>query len=119
MRMTVLSVLIMLGVVISGCAPAATATPAPVTVAPSATAQPTATAVPVKVPTTLAEVPRITAEELKARLDADENVIIVDARPGEEYRERHVLGALSMPLAEVEERHGELSRAAEIVLYCT
>jgi rhodanese-related sulfurtransferase len=64
-------------------------------------------------------VPRITTQELKEKLDANEDVIVVDARSRTEYDSVHIPGALSIPLAEIEERHGELPQEGEIVLYCT
>ena len=105
--------------------PAATATPIP----PTATAAlPTATLMPTtpspategeSIPTTVSQVPRITPQELKEKLDANEDVIVVDARSRKEYDSLRIPGALSIPLSEIEERHGELPQEVEIVLYCT
>jgi hypothetical protein len=102
-----------------------TATPIP----PTATAAlPTATLMPTTpppateeepIPSTVSQVPRITTQELKEKLDANEDVIVVDARSRTEYDSVHIPGALSIPLAEIEERHGELPQEGEIVLYCT
>jgi len=69
------------------------------------------------VPTTAEAVPRISAEELKERLDAGSGVIVVDARPYEDYKVRHISDAISMPLAEVSARYDELPRTEEIVFY--
>ncbi len=119
--------------------PAATATPIPPTATaalPTATpipatataALPTATLIPAtpppvteagSMPTTLSQVPRIKPQQLKEKLDAGEDVIVVDARSRESYERLHIPGALSIPLPEVEERHGELSKEKKIVLYCT
>jgi 3-mercaptopyruvate sulfurtransferase SseA len=63
------------------------------------------------------EVPRITAEELKAKLDRGVDVIIVDARGKESFEQEHIKGAFSMPLGEVEARHQELPKDKEIVFY--
>jgi 3-mercaptopyruvate sulfurtransferase SseA len=71
------------------------------------------------IPTTPAQVPRIEPQELKEKLDVGEDVLVVDARSLELYELRHIPGALSIPLAEVEERYGELPQEREIVLYCT
>lgn len=68
-------------------------------------------------PTTADEVPRITVEELKARLNAGKKVVIVDTRSREAYDSRHIAGAVSIPASELAERYIELPRAAEIVLY--
>ena len=104
--------------------PATTEIPIP----PTATAAlPTATlpATPLpateeaSIPTTVSQVPRIKPQELKEKLDAGEDVIVVDARSREDYESLHIPGALSIPLPEVEERNGELPQGREIVLYCT
>jgi rhodanese-related sulfurtransferase len=71
------------------------------------------------IPTEVSQVPRITPQELKEKLDANEDVIVVDARSRKEYDGLHIPGALSIPLSEIEERHGELPQEGEIVLYCT
>src|SRR5258708_5015627 len=42
----------------------------------------------------------------------------VDVRPAEEYEVAHVAGAISIPLAELEQRLRELPREREVVAYC-
>lgn len=69
------------------------------------------------VPTTVEEVPRIDVHELKVVLDAGEAVSVVDTRTREQFEQGHIAGAISMPSDEVEERHGELPRAGDIVFY--
>ncbi len=39
----------------------------------------------------------MTAEELKKKIDSHAKVVIVDARPEEEYRLGHVPGAINIP----------------------
>jgi hypothetical protein len=114
---------------------AATATPPAATVAKETAALPTlatanATAVP-RAPTaakataapfpplTSDDVPRISAEELKAQLDAGAEVLIVDVRSAEAYSASHIMGALSLPSAELENRLQELPMTQDIVTYCT
>lgn len=65
------------------------------------------------------EFERVTAEELRERLDAGE-VILIDARPAEEYEAGHLPGARSLPWNEIEERLDALSVPddATIVAYC-
>jgi hypothetical protein len=70
-------------------------------------------------PRTEDQVPRMTPDELKALLDAGEEVVIADSRALTPYNVRHITGAISMPLAEVEERADELPRDRTIVFYCT
>ena len=70
------------------------------------------------IPTDTSEVPRITAEQVKQRLDAGVNLVIVDVRSSEEYEELHIAGALSIPWEEIAERQSELYPYDEIVTYC-
>ena len=60
----------------------------------------------------------ITAEELVARLQGGDPLVVVDVRPAEEYAAAHVSGAVSIPLPELERRLRELPRDREIVAYC-
>jgi hypothetical protein len=102
--------------------------PTPTSVPPTASPTTTATLMPTTpppateeepIPSTVSQVPRITPQELKEKLDANEDVIVVDTRSRKEYDSVHIPGALSIPLSEIEERHGELPQEGEIVLYCT
>ena len=60
---------------------------------------------------------RVTAGELRERLDAEE-VILLDVRPGEEYAAVHLPGARSIPWDEIEERLAELPDDTSVVAYC-
>jgi len=64
---------------------------------------------------------RITPEELKAKLDAGEAMMVVDVRhPVDFDAEPSIIpGALHLTTEELEARHGEIPREREIVLYCT
>jgi len=64
---------------------------------------------------------RISPEELKARLDAGEDVVVVDLRHSLDFEADPALipGARRMEAAQLEEAHGSLPRDREIVLYCT
>jgi rhodanese-related sulfurtransferase/DNA-binding transcriptional ArsR family regulator len=59
----------------------------------------------------------ITAAELARRLD-EENVLVLDVRPAEEYSAGHIPGALSIPVTELKRRLKELPQGKEIVAYC-
>ena len=48
--------------------------------------------------------PRIAAAELKARLDAGEDIVVLDSRPMSEYRVMNIPGALDCPGAELVHR---------------
>ena len=64
---------------------------------------------------------RITPEELKAKLDAGESLMLVDVRHRDEFdAEPSIIpGALHFTTEELEARHGEIPSEREIVLYCT
>ena len=64
------------------------------------------------------EVPRTPLEEVKAKFDAGEGVI-VDTRSATEYAQGHIPNAVSLPLSELSTQNPDLSRDAEIITYCT
>ncbi len=79
----------------------------------------------------LAEVDRLVATYLADRselesIDAaallermrDDDVVVLDVRPVEEFEAGHIPGARSIPIADLERRMGELPREREIVAYC-
>lgn len=59
----------------------------------------------------------IDAESLASRLH-DDNLVIVDVRPVEEFDAGHIPGARSIPVSDLERRLRELPPASEIVAYC-
>ncbi len=59
----------------------------------------------------------IGAHELLQRL-VDDNVILLDVRPVEEYAAGHLPNARSIPVAELEAHLSELPQDKEIVAYC-
>jgi adenylyltransferase/sulfurtransferase len=67
-----------------------------------------------------ADVPEITATELKNRMDEGDAPLLVDVR---EHFERRIAdlpqnGQIRMPIGELMARMGELPRDGEIVIYC-
>jgi rhodanese-related sulfurtransferase len=79
----------------------------------------------------LAEIARLTRDFLEARgvLEAVDRetlvarvrrgeVTVVDVRPSEEFGAGHIPGALSVPLADLEQRLADLPRDREVVAYC-
>jgi membrane protein DedA with SNARE-associated domain len=66
-------------------------------------------------------VARIDVEELKRRLDAGEDVVVVDLRHAMDFEAdpATIPGALLLSPEELEARHLEIPREREIVLYCT
>jgi len=62
-------------------------------------------------------VPEIQVEELKRRLDAGENIFILDVREPHEYQIANIGGYL-IPLGELPKRVNELDTSREIVAHC-
>jgi rhodanese-related sulfurtransferase len=65
----------------------------------------------------LGEAEGVTAGELAGRL-SDPATVVVDVRSAAAYAEAHLPGALSLPLAQLEEHLSALPRHAAIVAYC-
>ncbi len=66
-------------------------------------------------------VARITPQELKAKLDAGENVVVVDLRHRLDFEAdpRTIPGAISLSVEDFEERWREIPADREVVLFCT
>jgi rhodanese-related sulfurtransferase len=66
------------------------------------------------------KIARITPEELKEKIDAGEDVIIVDLRHALDFdaQPETIPGALHMDAADLEEAHEVIPRDREIVLFC-
>jgi molybdopterin/thiamine biosynthesis adenylyltransferase/rhodanese-related sulfurtransferase len=60
----------------------------------------------------------ITVQELKRRMDAGENLTIIDVRNPEEFEICRIPGSKLLPLPELSKRFGELDPAKEIILHC-
>lgn len=65
-------------------------------------------------------VARITRAQLKAKLDADQNLVLVEALPAKYYDEKHLPGALNLPHNQVDELAPTLlpEKSAAIIVYC-
>jgi rhodanese-related sulfurtransferase/DNA-binding transcriptional ArsR family regulator len=59
----------------------------------------------------------VSRAELLGRVRSGDAVVI-DLRPAEEYEAGHIVGAISIPLAELEAHLAELPAGVEIVAYC-
>jgi rhodanese-related sulfurtransferase/DNA-binding transcriptional ArsR family regulator len=59
----------------------------------------------------------VCAEELLAKMRGEE-VVVLDVRPGEEYRAGHIPGARSVPLGTLEAYLEGIPRDREVVAYC-
>jgi molybdopterin/thiamine biosynthesis adenylyltransferase/rhodanese-related sulfurtransferase len=60
----------------------------------------------------------ITVEELKKRMDRNEDVFVLDVRNPNEFQICCIPGTLLLPLPELPQRVGELPRDREIVVHC-
>ncbi len=59
----------------------------------------------------------VTPDELAYRMKSGE-VVVLDVRPDHEYAAGHIAGAVSMPVADIANRLGELPRDQQYVAYC-
>ena len=62
-------------------------------------------------------IPQISAQELKNRLDAGENLQIIDVREPNEYQAVN-MGAKLIPMNEIPARVKEIDPARETILHC-
>ena len=60
----------------------------------------------------------ISTDQLKAKIDAGEDFVLLDVREPYEYEAGHIEGAKLLPVGEIEERWHELDLTREIVVYC-
>lgn len=59
----------------------------------------------------------VSMEELRRKIE-NQQVIVLDVRPDEEYQRGHIHSAISIPIEQLSRRMEELSRETEIVAYC-
>lgn len=64
------------------------------------------------------EVIEVDVVALKARLDAGEDMLLLDVRERGEWEQGHLQGAVHIPLTSLPLRLDELNREAHIVVYC-
>ena len=60
----------------------------------------------------------LSPQELKAKLDGGEKILLVDVRDPAEFAFNRIAGAIHIPLYELANRHKELDPEADIVTYC-
>ena len=63
------------------------------------------------------DVGRITVANLKAKLDAGDDVAVVDVRSKGAFDNGHLPNAISMPISDISKRHQELKKHPLLVLY--
>ena len=59
----------------------------------------------------------VSLDELEAMVK-EENVLLMDVRPSDEYRSGHITGAVSIPMEELLSKLKNISRDQEIIAYC-
>lgn len=59
-----------------------------------------------------------TSEELKARLDAGESILLIDVREPEEVAQGMIEGAVHIPMGQIPQRLDEISREKEVIFIC-
>lgn len=57
-------------------------------------------------------------EELAAKMDQNEPLVVLDVRESAEYAFQHIPGAVSIPLGELESRIGELKKDDQFYVIC-
>jgi len=69
----------------------------------------------------MADAPRITAEELKRRMDAGEDFTLLDTRNPKAWAESDTVipEAIRVPLDELEQNLPRIPRGRPVVAYCT
>lgn len=60
----------------------------------------------------------ITSTEAKALLAKNKQVVLLDVRTPDEFRQAHLRGALLIPLAELQKRVSEIPRGRPLLVYC-
>lgn len=92
---------------------------------PSPTGQPTlippgtpAAQPPAQPQSATAEVPRMSVEDLKAKLDRGE-VTVVDVRDATSFAQGHIPGSIHIPMASIQASLSTLPKNKPIVTYCT
>jgi membrane protein DedA with SNARE-associated domain len=64
-------------------------------------------------------VARITPEELRGKLDAGEDVMIIDLRSAREAEQYSIPGALRISIEDLAEQHGDIPRDRDVILFCS
>ncbi|HZH60352.1 MAG TPA: sulfurtransferase TusA family protein [Metabacillus sp.] len=59
-----------------------------------------------------------TNDELEKKLEARENIVVLDVRETAEYAFNHIPNAISIPLGELDERSSELDKDDDIYVVC-
>ncbi|MGE8205954.1 sulfurtransferase TusA family protein [Heyndrickxia sp. NPDC080065] len=60
----------------------------------------------------------ISNEDLEVKINANEDIVLLDVRESAEYAFNHIPNAISIPLGELEERMDQLNKEDEIYVIC-
>src|SRR5690606_15404446 len=60
----------------------------------------------------------INNDDLEKKLEANENIVVLDVRETAEYVFNHIPNSISIPLGELENRMDELNKEDEIFVIC-
>jgi len=63
-------------------------------------------------------IPEISVEDLKARLDKKDGLILIDVREPLEHERARIEGATLIPLAELPSRCSELDKSRPLAVHC-
>jgi len=67
----------------------------------------------------IAEISYITADELYAKLNKSDEIIILDVRSEDSFMIKHIKNAINIPYKDLQGRTGELDNTKEIIIYCS
>ena len=68
----------------------------------------------------MAQYPVIDAEQLKSRLQGKQQVVLIDARPDDEYQQAHIPGAINIRSDLIKEEAARLpqDKKTAVIFYC-
>jgi rhodanese-related sulfurtransferase len=68
----------------------------------------------------MAQFPAIDSEQLKTWMHGKQKVVVIDARPAEEYHQAHIPGAINIPADRMRTETSRLpkDKATPIIFYC-
>ena len=71
-------------------------------------------------PTAMAQFPVVTAGEVKAYMAGKQKIVLIDARPPQEYREGHIPKAINIPAETVKMHAARLpkDKSIPLIFYC-
>ncbi len=61
---------------------------------------------------------KISAEELKKKMERGEDIQVIDVLSEKSYKNRHLPGAVNIPYREIGKRRDEIDEDKEIIVYC-